>query len=204
MFSSRIPRPGGGASRQERVPRVLDCFSGAQYAPLLETSSESFVVRWTIADVGLLSCTSHCWDDVRVGARGQVCADALTDACCLLPACTLLDFSHSDSFRLDVLRRNNSSYARQCSSASAVGRFAAVLLQYCNIAIESAARLLLDPSTFDRCVESCTWRNRSHIIGDAALSSSKSHYCNRRRQGSAARRLPDSCTSDKRTRETVS
>ena len=61
-----------------------------------------------------------------------------------------------------------------------------------------------DPSTFDRCVESCTWRNRSHIIGDAALSSSKSHYCNRRRQGSAARRLPGSCTSDKRTRETVS
>ena len=44
VFSSRIPRPAGDASRHERVPHVLDCFSGAQYAPLLETSSEAFVV----------------------------------------------------------------------------------------------------------------------------------------------------------------
>jgi hypothetical protein len=82
--------------------------------------------RCTIADDGalvLLSRASHCWDDVHVGARGQVCAEALTDACCPLPAYTLLDFSHFESFRLDVLRRNNSSYARQCSSASAVGRW---------------------------------------------------------------------------------
>jgi hypothetical protein len=158
--------------------------------------------RCTIADDGALVLLSpagmmfkSALEDKHVQTRSPTPA-----ACCPPARCwTSVIPTHSDWMCCGETTHPTRGNVPQRRPSAAVCRWSLA-------AVVQSSRLQApdDPSTFDRCVESCTWRNRSNIIVDAALSSSKSHHCNRRRKGSAARRLLGSCTSDKRTRDTVS